>query len=192
MARTTDAREKALAAAERLFRTQGYAATGLAQVLEESGAPKGSFYFHFPGGKEQLAREALHNYGARVEAGLRALAERSAGDPHAFVDRLCKATAQEMKAGNWEVGCAALSLANELAPAHAEFADTLKAVFQSWTKVIANALAPACASPAEAARRALALLAALEGARILARTTRSAAPFDAVAAEFRARAAPKP
>ena len=42
-----------------LFQRQGFHATGLKQILEESGAPRGSLYFHFPGGKEQLAVEAL-------------------------------------------------------------------------------------------------------------------------------------
>ena len=58
MVRTSNARQDAIEAAVRLFRTQGYSATGLTQLLEESGAPKGSFYFHFPGGKQQLAIEA--------------------------------------------------------------------------------------------------------------------------------------
>jgi TetR/AcrR family transcriptional repressor of lmrAB and yxaGH operons len=55
MPRKTDARARAIATAERLFRIQGYTATGLTQIIEESGAPKGSFYFHFPRGKAQLA-----------------------------------------------------------------------------------------------------------------------------------------
>ncbi|WP_189558100.1 helix-turn-helix domain-containing protein, partial [Mesorhizobium sp. M2D.F.Ca.ET.153.01.1.1] len=53
MPRKTDAPARAIATAERLFRIQGYTATGLTQILEESGAPKGSFYFHFPRGKAQ-------------------------------------------------------------------------------------------------------------------------------------------
>ena len=48
-----------LEAATQLFRVQGLHATGLAEVLEKSGAPRGSLYHYFPGGKEQLAVEAL-------------------------------------------------------------------------------------------------------------------------------------
>ncbi|MGL1418954.1 TetR family transcriptional regulator, partial [Vibrio parahaemolyticus] len=70
MEKTRDARTRALETAERLFRTQGFAATGLTQILDESGSPKGSFYFHFPDGKQQLAREVLDIYGNRVRAGL--------------------------------------------------------------------------------------------------------------------------
>lgn len=52
-------REKILNAASRLFHMNGYHATGLSQILKESGAPKGSLYYHFPDGKEQLASEAI-------------------------------------------------------------------------------------------------------------------------------------
>ena len=62
MTRKTDARARAIETAQRLFRIQGYTATGLIQILEESGAPKGSFYFHFPRGKAQLAEEAIDHY----------------------------------------------------------------------------------------------------------------------------------
>jgi TetR/AcrR family transcriptional repressor of lmrAB and yxaGH operons len=184
MTRTTDARGKALATAERLFRTQGYAATGLTQILEESGAPKGSFYFHFPDGKEQLAREVLAAYGARTEAGMRQLAARCEGDPDRFIRALCKGIAKEMEAADWGIGCAAQNLANELAPSNRDVADDLAAIFAAWTAVIAEILAPARSARGVAERRAMALIAALEGARSLARAMRSAAPFDAVIAQF--------
>jgi AcrR family transcriptional regulator len=185
MPRTSDAREKALETAERLFRTQGYTATGLTQILEESGSPKGSFYFHFPGGKEQLAREVLSAYGARAEAGMRALARRFEGEPDRFVRALCNGVGREMEASNWGMGCAAQNLANELAPANTDIADMLAGIFAAWSAVIAGAIEPACPSRSAAARKATALVAALGGARTLARAARSSAPFDAVAEQFR-------
>jgi AcrR family transcriptional regulator len=183
MTRTTDARRKALATAERLFRAQGYAATGLTQILEESGAPKGSFYFHFPDGKEQLAREVLTAYGARIEDGMRQLAERCEGNPDRFIRALCKGIAKELETSGWAIGCAAQNLANELAPSNRAFADALAAVFAAWAAVIAGVFA-SHTPRGVAERRALALIAALEGARSLARVMRSAAPFDAVVAQF--------
>lgn len=177
MPRTSDARERAIRTAERLFRTQGYAATGLTQIIEESGAPKGSFYFHFPGGKRELALEVIAAYRAGTTAGFRALAASTAGDAARFVRGLARAVAREMAASDWKLGCVAQVLAQELAPADAEAADALAALFGEWTEVIAAALG---AGP----DRALALVAGLEGARTLARTSRSAAPFDAVAAQF--------
>lgn len=182
MPRTTDARAKALATAERLFRTHGYAATGLSRILEESGAPKGSFYFHFPGGKAQLAREVLEQYGDRVAAGISQLAQTSAS-PAEFVRGLCLGTAQEMAAAGFSLGCAAQTLALELAPGDVEMREALSRVFQTWIGGIAQGLggAPAARQDAEA------LLAALEGARTLARVSRSTASFEAVMQTFTAR-----
>lgn len=180
MEKTRDARTRALETAERLFRTQGFAATGLTQILEESGSPKGSFYFHFPDGKQQLAREVLDIYGNRVRAGLAMLAEKHPGDPSGYVRTVAKTMAKEMEASGWALGCAAQNLANELAPGDPEFADAAAKVFGGWIAVITEAIKPSYPSRAIAERRATALLAALEGAKTLARTTRSAAPFDAV------------
>jgi TetR/AcrR family transcriptional regulator, lmrAB and yxaGH operons repressor len=179
MEKDGDSRARAIEGAERLFRTQGYAATGLTQILEVSGAPKGSFYFHFPEGKRQLAREVLEVYGARVLAGIRALAAKH-GDPAGFIRALCKAMAKEMEATGWTLGCAAQNLAIELAPGDREFADALAQTFAGWISAITDAIRAAYPSRSVATRRATAILAALEGAKTLARTTRSPTPFDAV------------
>src|SRR6201995_645706 len=84
MPRRSDARERAVAAAERLFRIQGYTATGLSEILKESGAPKGSFYFHFPRGKAQLAEEAIDHYVASRIAVLRNISANTAGGAGGF------------------------------------------------------------------------------------------------------------
>jgi TetR/AcrR family transcriptional regulator, lmrAB and yxaGH operons repressor len=188
--RTTDAREKAIQTAERLFRVQGYAATGLTQIIEESGSPKGSFYFHFPGGKRQLAVEVIAAYRARTTAGFRALAESAGGNPGKFVAALARAVADEMSASGWSRGCVAQVLSQELAPADAEIADALAALFEEWISVIAAALGGRGASRS-ARRRAMALVAGLEGARTLARAQRTAAPFDAVVSQFSAEPGPE-
>jgi TetR/AcrR family transcriptional repressor of lmrAB and yxaGH operons len=179
--RTTDAREKAIETAERLFRVQGYAATGLTQIIEESGSPKGSFYFHFPGGKRELAADVIAAYRARTAAGFRALAERTAGHPDKFVRALAKAVADEMSGSGWAAGCVAQTLAQELAPSDAEIADSLAALFDDWVEIIASAIG---ASQPSARRRAVALVAALEGARTMARAQRSSASFDAIVSQF--------
>jgi TetR/AcrR family transcriptional repressor of lmrAB and yxaGH operons len=180
--RTTDARKKAIETAERLFRIQGYAATGLTQIIEESKSPKGSFYFHFPAGKRELAMEVIAAYRAKTTAGFRALADRAADNPERFVRALAKVVADEMSASGWRKGCVAQTLAQELAPMDARIADSLAALFDEWIAIIASAIGP---SDKSARRRAIALVAGLEGARTLARAQRSAAPFEAVAAQFR-------
>jgi TetR/AcrR family transcriptional regulator, lmrAB and yxaGH operons repressor len=179
MGKIRDSRKKAVEGAERLFRTQGYAATGLTQILEVSGTPKGSFYFHFPGGKRQLAQEVLEVYGQRVLAGMQALAAKHS-DPAGFVRALGRAMAKEMEATGWTLGCAAQNLAIELAPADCEFTDALERTFAKWTSAVADGIKAAYSSRHVAERRAAAILAAFEGAKTLARASRSADPFDAV------------
>lgn len=71
MSSKNQSREKILEAATQLFHLQGYHATGLSQILKESGAPKGSLYYHFPEGKEQLALEAIERFGSIVSAEIR-------------------------------------------------------------------------------------------------------------------------
>lgn len=64
-------REKILQAATRLFHLKGYHATGISQILKESGAPKGSLYYYFPEGKEQLAIEAVERFGESIAKNIR-------------------------------------------------------------------------------------------------------------------------
>jgi len=184
MARTTDAREKALGTAERLFRTQGYAATGLAQIIAESGSPKGSFYFHFPGGKDQLAAETIAAFGARGLAGIRRAAEATAGDAAGFIEALCAATAAEMRASDHQLGCVLQNIAAERAPDDPVLTPLLGHWFDAWAAAVTDHFA-ACGVPKPQAM-ALALLAALEGARTLARATRSETAFQATAATMKA------
>ena len=70
-------REQAIEKAAELFAERGFAATGVAEVIEKSGTPKGSFYFNFPGGKEELGVEAVRSAGGNLEAGINVLAESS-------------------------------------------------------------------------------------------------------------------
>ncbi len=68
MSSKNSSREKILEAATELFHLKGYHATGLSQIIQESGAPKGSLYYHFPNGKEQLAFEAINLSATRIAA----------------------------------------------------------------------------------------------------------------------------
>jgi AcrR family transcriptional regulator len=52
---TSDSRNRMIQSAALLFREHGYSGTGFRDVIEHSGAPRGSIYHHFPGGKEELA-----------------------------------------------------------------------------------------------------------------------------------------
>ncbi len=181
MTRKTDARDRAIATAERLFRIQGYTATGLTQILEESGAPKGSFYFHFPRGKAQLAEEAIDHYIAARIAVLRTISANTTGDALKFAEQLFSAFAAEMVAADFQYGCLMQNLANELPAIDAELTERVARGFAASTEVIAAHFRGCGFAPARASSTAVALVAALEGARTIARLERTPAVFEALA-----------
>lgn len=181
MSRKTDARDRAIDTAERLFRIQGYAATGLNQIIEESGSPKGSFYFHFPRGKTQLAEEAIDNYVASRASILRRIAANTAGDALSFVHQIFDAIAAEMIATDFQYGCLMQNLANEPTAMDPELTRRIARGFVDLTEMVAEHFRGCGFSPARAASTAAALVAALEGARTIARLERTPAVYAALA-----------
>lgn len=70
MSNKANTKEKFIETASRLFEAKGYNATGLNEILNESGAPKGSLYYHFPKGKEELALESVNLAGQKIRNNL--------------------------------------------------------------------------------------------------------------------------
>jgi TetR/AcrR family transcriptional regulator, lmrAB and yxaGH operons repressor len=180
VARTSDARAKALRTAERLVRSQGAAATGIAQIIAESGAPKGSFYFHFPRGKEQLLLEMLDGYASAVLSAIERLAGVVGGDAAAFADAFCAAIAADMQRDRFTHGCALQALSDEYAHADVPIAHAIRKHANDWSAAIAKVLEERGIGAADADRLALWLTTTVQGARVMARVVRSTAPFDAV------------
>lgn len=182
MARTSNARQDAIEAAVKLFRSQGYSATGLSQLLEESGAPKGSFYFHFPGGKEQLAQEALRAFGEQVRSRIaRRAASVAPGEEAEFVRAMFEATARELEASDYTAGCVAANLSGEMASGNRPIAELASEVILGWVDAIADGVAARFPNRDAARAYAGTVMAALSGLRTMARSQRSTASFTAVA-----------
>jgi len=74
----SNAREKILQTASKLMEKQGYHGTGLNEIIQKSGAPKGSLYYYFPEGKEQLTSESILRAGQIVSERFR---DKTAGEP---------------------------------------------------------------------------------------------------------------
>src|SRR5688572_5945846 len=104
MAKASSAREDLLSAAIELFRARGYEGVGVAELLEQSGAPRGSLYFHFPGGKEQIGVEAVTRVAEGIAGQYRALGARNP-DLDTYVDTVFKFSAKTVKDRNFDAAC---------------------------------------------------------------------------------------
>jgi len=182
MARRTDTRDRVLRTAADLFRAQGYHATGLNQVLAEGDAPKGSLYFHFPGGKEQLAVESLALAGDEQCAALRSVLTSTA-DPVEALERAVELLGEHLAASGFRNGCPIATVALDASAESEPIRQACVSVYDSWQELISDHLAAAGFTDSDGL--ATVLLASIEGALLLARTRHDLAPLRAVGARLR-------
>lgn len=173
----------------RLLRRQGYASTGLQQILAESGAPKGSLYHYFPAGKESLAEAAVDLAGKLVSETLEDLAARHR-DAATFVAAYCRTMAGWMEESEFRSGCPIATTMLEAAPQSPALSAAGRRAIDAWIEIVARVFARDGVGAAGATARAEALIAAMEGALVLARIRSSTRPILAVADLFAA--APQP
>ena len=166
-----------VATATKLIEEQGYAATGLKQLLAESEAPRGSFYFHFPGGKEELAAAVVANHATKFAAMLGAVLE-SAPTPLAAAELSVEALASQFEGSGCASGCPVTAIAFEMANRSELLRDATRAAYDSWAHPIADRLVADGRSAEDARATARTLLAAIEGALILSRAYGSRGPLD--------------
>src|ERR1700675_3269282 len=114
MAKASDSKGKTLAAAARLFRQQGYHGTALHDILEAGGSPRGSLYFHFPKGKEEIGEAALTLAGEAVRQGIAQAAQLSK-TAEIFLTRLARGMAADLERSDFKEGCPIATTALETA-----------------------------------------------------------------------------
>ncbi len=166
--------------AMRLFRRQGYASTGLQQILAESGAPKGSLYYYFPQGKEALGEAAVVMAGGMVQEMLSDLAARHKS-PKRFVRAYCKVMAGWMEESGYGSGCPIATTLLETVPESPAITESGRVAIDGWIDVIAGVLVNGDFDAKTARRRAQLIVAAMEGALILSRVRQSSRPILDVA-----------
>jgi TetR/AcrR family transcriptional repressor of lmrAB and yxaGH operons len=169
-------REQAVETAVHLFRRQGYHGTALSQIHESSGAPRGSFYFHFPGGKRQLALEAI----ARVRADINHVmdvAEQRGTTAAGMIRALGRILARWMERTEYEESCAVAEIVLDIAPDIPDLHDACREAFDDWQQRLITAFTRYGEDPARADRLARTVMAGIEGAFILGRSHASAEPM---------------
>lgn len=171
-----DTRERMVGTAARLLATQGYHATGVAQVLEQSESPRGSLYFHFPEGKEQIAEEAIRQLGRQLGDVLRAKLDKKP-DVRSGLGSLLRMFARQLESSAFQLGCPVATVALEAASASPGLRRACDEVFTSWEGYLAERLRRESPRRAEPERLARSLLAILEGALLLSKTRASTEPL---------------
>ncbi|MAN47412.1 MAG: TetR/AcrR family transcriptional regulator [Alphaproteobacteria bacterium] len=178
-------RDAILTESIRLFRQKGYAATGLADILAASGAPKGSLYHYFPGGKVEIGAKAVEIAGRTVTRTLETLAEISDG-PGDLVARYLEMLAGWLIQSGYRDGCPITTTLLETVPEHQSIREAGSVAFAGWARVLTDAALRAGISEARAVRLAHFAIAALEGALIQCRVSGSDEPLKLAAAELSA------
>jgi AcrR family transcriptional regulator len=172
-------RARMVASAVDLLARRGLQATSLSEVLEQSGAPRGSVYHHFPDGKDQLIASALDLAGDRAIE----LLDRKAGAPAEEVAAWFLHIWREVLIrSNFDAGCAVLAVT--VAADSPELRDRAAGIFRTWRHRLAELLEQGSLEPRDAARLAATLVASSEGAVALSRAEQSLEPFDLVAEQL--------
>ncbi|WP_344830418.1 TetR/AcrR family transcriptional regulator [Actinocorallia longicatena] len=180
--------ERIVLAMAELMRAQGYAATGVNQLTRAANAPMGSLYHHFKGGKREIAAAALRQTGAVYIQLLPLLL-----DPHedlaAGIEAAFAAAAADMRDTGWANMCPVGTVAGEVADAEPRLREAAAEVMTHWVDEASAYLTGRGLSGADARDTAFALLSALEGAFVMARTLRSTEPLLAAGRAVAARVA---
>lgn len=172
-----------IAATAQLLRRQGYAGTGLSEIVARSGAPKGSLYFHFPGGKEELALAAMGQSSEQLRVAIVAVM----GGQDSFAEGLgaiVDALGAGLEASGFRDGCPIATVALEEASESESIRCAAAEAFSGWLGALEDRLLAEGMDRVAAERRALLALSAIEGALMLARARRDLRPLLAVKQEL--------
>lgn len=174
-----EVRRKMIEGATQLLARRGLQATSFAEVLEHTGAPRGSVYHHFPEGKDQMVGEAVDLAGAFL-AGL--LDKRAGAPAVAIAEHFLAIWRGVLTQSRCESGCAVLAVA--VATDSRALLNHAAAVFRQWRTRLAELLEQGGLARKDAQRFATVLVASAEGAVVMSRAEQDIEPFDTVARQL--------
>lgn len=181
----TDTRTRMIEATARLLRQRGYHGTSLNDILGASGAPRGSLYFHFPGGKDQLVIEVTRASVADVTERLgAALLEES--DPAVAVHHIYQSVARMLEENEFSLGCPVAPVVLDAPNDVPDLVEICRSAFEQWIGLLRQAFVRAGVPERRAQALALLVESSLEGLMVIARATRDRTPVNTVADEVAA------
>jgi TetR/AcrR family transcriptional repressor of lmrAB and yxaGH operons len=176
-----DSRSSMVRSAAALISARGLSGTSLADVLADSGAPRGSIYHHFPQGKEQLAADAVRWTGERVlahQAGL------TGPRPADVLERFIGMWRAVVTGSEAAAGCVVAGVAVDTGAEQEGLLAAVRDTFRAWVSLLTSQLEERGVPADRAGSVARATLAGMEGALILCRAEGDVGPLDTVAAEL--------
>jgi AcrR family transcriptional regulator len=169
-------KDRIVGSSAELFRRQGYAGTGLKQIVAAASAPFGSVYHFFPGGKEQLGVEVIRSSG-QLYFELFATIASQAPDPATAVADFFSGAAETLEETEYADACPIATVALEVASTSEPLRQATADVFESWIDSAVQYFAAAGVAPEEGRRLALSILSLLEGAFVFCRSMRTTEPL---------------
>jgi AcrR family transcriptional regulator len=178
-------RERMVRSAAQLIRRQGVTGTGLREIVGEADAPRGSLQHYFPGGKEELVREALQWMGGVAARRVRRhVADLPSRTPGAFLAAVIGDWRVDLTREGFAAGCPLVAAAADSAGSSAGMRDILSQAFSDWIEPIRAALVDLGVPAERASGLATLVVSALEGAIVLCRIRQDLGPLDTLEAEL--------
>ncbi len=180
-----DTRLRMIETTARLLQHRGYHGTSLNDILQESGAPRGSLYFHFPGGKDQLVIEATR---AAVDEATEALREAlvNAKTPAQGVRAYAETAADIMRETDYTFGCPVAPVILDATAGLTELADLCRQALEDWSELLRKSFVEAGIPKRRADALALLVISSIEGALVITRAYRDCRSLTTTAAELEA------
>lgn len=173
---TRPTRARLVDAAAELLRRQGLPGTGVKQILSAAEAPFSSLYHHFPGGKEELAAEAIRTAGDWYQEHVQD-AWDAAPDLPGSITAIFDGAAHELIASDYADACPIATVALEISSVSEPMREASAETFESWLSLLRQRFVAAGIKPKRARELAVELFCAIEGAFLLSRATRSPDPI---------------
>jgi AcrR family transcriptional regulator len=170
-------------AARELFREQGYLGTSFRDVLAESSAPRGSVYFHFPGGKEELGTEVAIAHAAATVADINRAAARATSGAE-LVRLIILGAGNYLAKSGYRKGCAVTPIVVDVGSSSPALVEVVRRGFEDSISTLAARLVDKGIPGGRARRLAVSALAGMEGALIVARASRSTEAFESLAEDI--------
>ncbi|BBX89863.1 TetR/AcrR family transcriptional regulator [Mycolicibacterium boenickei] len=174
-------RARMLGSAVEVLRERGAAGVTIDEVLTRSGAPRGSVYHHFPGGRRQILTEALQ-FAANTIGGI--IGAESSDSAWDLVHRFIEFWERVLTGSDFTAGCPVVAVAIAAPDEEPELAAAAAAIFDRWRAALTAAFSADGFDESDASSLAVMCIATLEGAVVLCRSSRSVDPLHDVARQL--------